>query len=96
MRPNGVPRGTGGKVGRDGSVAAHGLDPYEIAGGPNPLIRSTRLIDLVSTMDPKLGAAAFGMDLQATWIYFGDRVEQEVELAARATPNSLARPGDHH
>ncbi|GGL87069.1 hypothetical protein GCM10010095_84760 [Streptomyces anthocyanicus] len=29
------------------------------------MIRSTRLVDLVNTMDPKLVAAAFGMDPQA-------------------------------
>ena len=29
------------------------------------MIRSTRLVDLVNTMDPKLVAAAFGMDPEA-------------------------------
>jgi len=38
------------------------------------MIRSTRLVDLVNTMDPKLVAAAFGMDPQATLIYLADRV----------------------
>ncbi|MGW6518228.1 hypothetical protein [Streptomyces sp. NPDC054962] len=36
------------------------------------MIRSTRLVDLVNTMDPKLVAAAFGMDPQATLIYLAD------------------------
>ncbi|MFD9591992.1 hypothetical protein ACFWA9_04440 [Kitasatospora sp. NPDC059973] len=33
------------------------------------MIRSTRLVDLVNTLDPKLVAAAFGMDPQATLVY---------------------------
>jgi hypothetical protein len=43
------------------------------------MIRSTRLVDLVNTMDPKLVAAAFGMDPQATLIYLADRVDPERE-----------------
>lgn len=39
------------------------------------MIRSTRLVDLVNTMDPKLVAAAFGMDPQATLIYLADHVD---------------------
>ncbi|MEV7027428.1 hypothetical protein [Kitasatospora sp. NPDC093558] len=39
------------------------------------MIRSTRLVDLVNTMDPKLVAAAFGMDPEATMIYLADHVE---------------------
>jgi hypothetical protein len=30
------------------------------------VIRDTRLVDMVNTMDPKLVAAAFGMALEAT------------------------------
>jgi hypothetical protein len=52
------------------------------------MIRSTRLVDLVNTMDPKLVAAAFGMDPQATLIYLADHVEREAELASRATAKS--------
>ncbi|MFF4607826.1 hypothetical protein ACFY12_34450 [Streptomyces sp. NPDC001339] len=40
------------------------------------MIRSTRLVDLVNTMDPKLVAAAFGMDPQAVLIYLGDHVDE--------------------
>jgi hypothetical protein len=40
------------------------------------MIRSTRLVDLVNTLDPKLVAAAFGMDPQATLIYLADHVDQ--------------------
>jgi hypothetical protein len=39
------------------------------------MIRSTRLIDLVNTMDPKLVAPAFGMTPEATMIYLADHVD---------------------
>ncbi|MFF6779736.1 hypothetical protein [Streptomyces sp. NPDC012510] len=39
------------------------------------MIRSTRLVDLVNSMDPKLVAAAFGMDPQATLSYLADHVD---------------------
>ena len=39
------------------------------------MIRSTRLVALVNTMDPKLLAAAFGMDPQAPMIYLADHVD---------------------
>ncbi|WP_234377137.1 hypothetical protein [Streptomyces sp. TP-A0356] len=55
------------------------------------MIRSTRLLDLVNTMDPKLVAAAFGMDPQATLIYLADRVDPgrlpAPPKAAGATPH---------
>ncbi|WP_326783465.1 hypothetical protein [Streptomyces sp. NBC_00151] len=40
------------------------------------MIRSIRLVDLVNTMDPKLVAAAFGMDPQVTLIYLSDRIDE--------------------
>ncbi|MFJ9821523.1 hypothetical protein ACIRU3_41015 [Streptomyces sp. NPDC101151] len=40
------------------------------------MIRSTRLVELVNTMDTKLVAAAFGTDPQATLIYLSDRVDE--------------------
>ncbi|MFE5796243.1 hypothetical protein ACFQ8C_27200 [Streptomyces sp. NPDC056503] len=39
------------------------------------MIRSTRLVDLVNTMTPKLVAAAFGMDPQVTLIHLADHVD---------------------
>ncbi|MFB7421541.1 hypothetical protein ACFC1L_44100 [Streptomyces sp. NPDC056210] len=39
------------------------------------MISSTRLVDLVNTMDPKLVAAAFGMDPQATLICLADDID---------------------
>lgn len=68
-----VTKGT--KAGRGSASTAyvsHVLDP---GGVPPRMIRSTRLVDLVNTMDPKLVAAAFGMDPEATMIYLADRVD---------------------
>ena len=39
------------------------------------MIRCTRLLDLVNTMDPKLVAAAVGMDPEATMIDLADHVD---------------------
>ncbi|MFI1532553.1 hypothetical protein [Streptomyces griseus] len=41
---------------------------------PGPL-RSTRLADLVNTLDPKLVAAALGMDPEGVMIYLADHVD---------------------
>jgi hypothetical protein len=48
------------------------LDDY---GSSSRTIRSIRLLDLVNTVDPKLVAAAFGMDPQATLIYLTEHVD---------------------
>ena len=53
---------------------SHVLDP---CGHPPRAIRSTRLIDLVNTLDPKLVAAAMGLDPQAPLIYLADRVDPD-------------------
>ncbi|MEV6056494.1 hypothetical protein [Streptomyces sp. NPDC052107] len=39
------------------------------------MIRSTRLVDLVNTMDPKLVAAAFGMNPEGVMIYLAGRAD---------------------
>jgi integrase len=68
-----VTRGT--KAGRTPASTAylsHVLDP---CGVPPRMLRSTRLVDLVNTLDPKLVAAAFGMDPEATLIYLADHVD---------------------
>jgi hypothetical protein len=39
------------------------------------MLRNTRLADLVNTMDPKLVAAAFGMDAGSVMIYLADHVD---------------------
>ncbi|HEY8983721.1 MAG TPA: integrase [Streptomyces sp.] len=55
------------------AYVSHVLDA---CGFPPRMIRCTRLLDLVNTMDPKLVAAAFGMDPEATMIYLSDRVDE--------------------
>lgn len=57
---------------------------------PPRRIRSTRLVDLVNTMDPKLVAAAFGRDPQATLICLADHVDPG-RLPGPRTPNSPPR-----
>jgi hypothetical protein len=39
------------------------------------MLRCTRLADLVNTMDPKLVAAAFGMNSEGVMIYLADHVD---------------------
>ncbi|MET9503624.1 hypothetical protein ABZY42_18180 [Streptomyces sp. NPDC006622] len=48
------------------ACVSHVLDD---CGFPPLMIRCTRLLDLVNTMDPELVAAAFGMETEATMIY---------------------------
>jgi hypothetical protein len=40
------------------------------------MIRNTRLVDLVNTMDAKLVAAVFGMTPEATMIYLADHIDR--------------------
>ena len=39
------------------------------------MLRTTRLADLVNTMDPKLVAAAFGMRPEGAMIYLADHLD---------------------
>jgi integrase len=67
-----VTKGT--KAGRAPASAAylsHVLDP---CGAPPRTLRCTRLADLVNTMDPKLVAAAFGMNPEGVMFYLADHV----------------------
>jgi hypothetical protein len=50
----------------------HLLDP---AGVTPRTVRCTRLADMVNTIDPKLVAAAFGMDPQGAMFYLADHVD---------------------
>ncbi|MFE6744197.1 tyrosine-type recombinase/integrase [Streptomyces tubercidicus] len=68
-----VTKGT--KAGRSPASTAYLSHILDDCGSPPRMIRSTRLVDLVNTMDPKLVAAAFGMDSQATLIYLADHVD---------------------
>ncbi|WP_172388215.1 integrase [Streptomyces sp. MNP-20] len=69
-----VTKGT--KAGRSPASTAYLSHILDDCGFPPRMIRSTRLLDLVNTMDPKLVAAAFGMDPQATLIYLSDRIDE--------------------
>ncbi|MDT0541565.1 MULTISPECIES: tyrosine-type recombinase/integrase [Streptomyces] len=68
-----VTKGT--KAGRSPVSTADLSHVLDDCGFPPRMIRSTRLVDLVNTMDPKLVAAAFGMDPQAALIYLADHVD---------------------
>ncbi|WP_346767357.1 integrase [Streptomyces sp. C1-2] len=78
-----VTKGT--KAGRSPASTAYQSHVLDDCGYPLRMIRSTRLVDLVNTMDPKLVAAAFGMGPQATLIYLADHVDREAELTSRTT-----------
>jgi integrase len=52
---------------------SHLLDP---CGLPPKMLRTTRLADLVNTIDPKLVAAAFGMNPETTMIYLADHLDE--------------------
>ncbi|MEU5547792.1 site-specific integrase, partial [Streptomyces sioyaensis] len=68
-----VTKGT--KAGRSSASTSYLSHVLDDCGFPPRMIRSTRLVDLVNTMDPKLVAAAFGMDPQAAMIYLADHVD---------------------
>ncbi len=67
-----VTKGT--KAGRSPASTAYLSHVLDDCGYPPRMIRSTRLVDLVNSTDPKLVAAAFGMDPQATLICLADQV----------------------
>ena len=77
-----VTRGTkAGKQPASTAYFSHLLDP---AGVPPRTVRCTRLAALVNTIDPKLVAAAFGMDPEGVMFYLADRVD-DARLPATAS-----------
>jgi hypothetical protein len=52
---------------------SHLLDP---CGLPPKTLRSTRLADLVNTIDPKLVAASFGMSPESAMDYLADHLDE--------------------
>jgi hypothetical protein len=75
------------------AYVSHVLDP---TGVPPRMLRCTRLVDLVNTMDPKLVAAAFGMDPEGVMIYLADRSDPGRPIG-QATPSlTLGRPVAQH
>ncbi|MFJ7281114.1 integrase, partial [Kitasatospora sp. NPDC098663] len=75
------------KSGRGPASTAYVSHVLDDCGFPPRMIRCTRLLDLVNTMDPKLVAAAFGMDPEATMIYLADHID-ETRLSQWETPRT--------
>ena len=69
-----VTRGTRARTcAASAAYVSHLLDPHGVP--PRMMLRSTRLLGLVDTMDPKLVAAVFGMDAESVMIYLADHVD---------------------
>jgi integrase len=68
-----VTKGTkAGRAPASTAYMSHVLDP---CGVPPRMLRCTRLAGLVNTLDPKLVAAAFGMNPEGVMIYLADHVD---------------------
>ncbi|MBW3703111.1 hypothetical protein DTB58_02790 [Streptomyces griseus] len=63
------------RTGRAPASTAHVSHLLDPCGVPPRTLRSTRLADLVNTLDPKLVAAALGMDPEGVMIYLADHVD---------------------
>jgi hypothetical protein len=70
------------KTGREPASAAYLSHILDSCGLAPRTVRSTRVVDPVNTMDPKLVAVAFGTDPEAAMIYLADHVDPT--LARRA------------
>jgi integrase len=68
-----VTKGT--KAGRAPASTAYMSHVLDSCGAPPRILRCTRLADLVNAMDPKLVAAAFGMNPEGVMIYLADSVD---------------------
>lgn len=80
-----VTRGTkAGKAAASVAYFSHLLDPCGIS---TRMLRGTRLVDLVNTMDPKLVAAAFDMKPESVLPYLADHVD-DGRLTAATWANS--------
>lgn len=62
-----------GRAAASTAYVSHVLDPCGI---PPRTLRCTRLADLVNTLDPKLVAAALGMDAEGVMFYLADHVDE--------------------
>lgn len=67
----------GTKAGRSPASTAYLSHVLDGCGYSPRMIRSTRLVDLVNNLDPKLVAAALGLDAQAPLIYLADRIDPD-------------------
>lgn len=63
------------RTGRAPASTAYVSHLLDSCGVPPRTLRSTRLADLVNTLDPKLVAAALGMDPEGVMIYFAVHVD---------------------
>lgn len=70
-----VTKGT--KAGQGPASTAYLSHVLDSCGVSPRIIRSTRLVELVNTMDPKLVAAAFGMDAQSPLVHLADHVDPD-------------------
>lgn len=81
------------KTGREPASAAYLTHVLDGCGISPRTARSTRLVDLVNTMDPKLVAVGFGMHPEGAMIYLADHVDP-TRLPVEGTPNR-SRPQRH-
>ena len=84
-----VTKGT--KAGRAPASTAYMSHVLDSCGVPPRMLRCTRLANLVNTMDPKLVAAAFGMNPEGVMIYLADHVDSGP--AVRYPLKKPCRPG---
>lgn len=63
------------KTGREPASAAYLTHVLDECGISPRIARSTRLVDLVNTMDPKIVAVAFGMHPEGAMVYLADHVD---------------------
>ena len=79
-----VTRGT--KAGNQPASTAYFSHLLDAAGAPPRTVRCTRLAALVNTIDPKLVAAAFGMNTRGVTFYLADPVDNTRLPAAASNP----------
>lgn len=85
-----VTKGTkAGQLPASAAYASHLLDP---CGVPPRALRSTRLVSLVHATDPKLVAAAFGMNPEGVTFYLADHVD-DGRLQDSHHSTGMAAPG---
>lgn len=70
------------KARRTAASAAYLTHVLDDCGYPVRMIRITRLVDLVNLLDPKLVAAAFGMDPHSTIAYLADHIDSTTTFEA--------------
>jgi integrase len=79
-----VTKGTkAGRAPASTAYVSHVLDP---CGVPPRMLRSTRLVDLVNTMDPKIVATAFGMNAEGVLLYLADHIDPERQASFPTEP----------